>query len=91
MMTPMAGEPHPGMTIECREVVELVTDYLEGALDPATTTELEAHLRLCEGCEEYLTQLRATLDAIGHIPLDGLSERVQAALVAAFDDMRRPT
>jgi anti-sigma factor RsiW len=91
MMAAMAGAPDPGMTIECREVVELVTDYLEGALDPDTTTELEAHLRLCEGCEEYLAQLRTTLDAVGHIPLDGLSEGAKATLLAAFQDVQRPS
>ena len=90
-MAPMAGVPEPGMTIECREVVELVTEYLEGALDETTTTELEAHLRLCQGCDDYLAQMRATLDAVGHIPLEGLSAGAQAALLAAFHDMRRAT
>ena len=90
-MAPMAGAPDPGMTIECREVVELVTDYLEGVLDPAVTAELEAHLHLCDGCAEYLAQMRATLDALGHMPTDGLSDHAQATLLAAFHDVRRPT
>ena len=76
----------PGMTIRCQEVVELITDYLEGQLDETTRTELEAHLPLCEGCDEYLRQMRATIQALGHVPLDSLSETAQADLLAAFRD-----
>ena len=76
----------PGMTIRCQEVVELITDYLEGQLDGPTRTELEAHLPLCEGCGEYLRQMRATIRALGHVPLDSLSETAQADLLAAFRD-----
>lgn len=76
----------PGMTIRCQEVVELITDYLEGQLDGPTRTELEAHLPLCEGCGEYLRQMRATIQALGHVPLDSLSETAQADLLAAFRD-----
>ena len=74
----------PGMTIRCQEVVELITDYLEGQLDGPTRTELEAHLPLCEGCDEYLRQMRATIQALGHVPLERLSETAQADLLAAF-------
>jgi anti-sigma factor RsiW len=76
----------PGMTIRCQEVVELITDYLEGQLDETTRTELEAHLPLCEGCDEYLRQMRTTIQALGHVPLDSLSETAQADLLAAFRD-----
>ena len=76
----------PGMTIRCQEIVELITDYLEGQLDGPTRTELEAHLPLCEGCGEYLRQMRATIQALGHVPLDSLSETAQADLLAAFRD-----
>ena len=76
----------PGMTIRCQEVVELITDYLDGQLDEPTRTELEAHLPLCEGCDEYLRQMRTTIQALGHVPLDSLSETAQADLLAAFRD-----
>ena len=76
----------PGMTIRCQEVVELITDYLEGQLDETTRTELEAHLPLCEGCDEYLRQMRTTIQALGHVPLDSLSDTAQADLLAAFRD-----
>jgi anti-sigma factor RsiW len=76
----------PGMTIRCQEVVEVITDYLEDQLDEATRTELEAHLTLCEGCAEYLRQMRTTIQALGHVPLDSLSDTAKADLLAAFRD-----
>src|SRR3712207_5879407 len=78
----------PGMTIRCQEVVELVTDYLEGVLDPEMTAEVEAHLALCEGCDTYVEQMRVTVAALGNVPLATLSETAQADLVRAFRDMR---
>jgi anti-sigma factor RsiW len=73
-----------GMTIACQEVVELVTDYLEDTLDHATRAELEAHLALCAGCSIYLEQMRDTIDRLGSVPVDTLSERAQAELMAVF-------
>jgi anti-sigma factor RsiW len=50
--------------IVCRELVELVTDYLEGALDEATRARVEAHLAICEHCTEYVEQMRITTRAL---------------------------
>ena len=46
--------------ISCREVVELVTDYLEGVLDPEVQTRFVKHLELCPPCVEYVEQIRIT-------------------------------
>jgi anti-sigma factor RsiW len=78
----------PGMTVHCQEIVELVTDYLEGVLDPSMTAEVEAHLELCDGCDIYVEQMRATIRALGKVPVATLSEAAQAELVRAFRDMR---
>jgi anti-sigma factor RsiW len=86
----MSGMPlraEPGTTIRCEHVVELVTDYLEGALDPATVTEFEAHIALCPGCAEYLDQIRATVRSAGHVSLEGLSAAARSRLLAAFETM----
>ena len=80
----MTDTPAPGMTISCQEVVEIVTDYLEGQLDEATRAELEAHLALCPGCDLYLEQMRATIDELGHVPVESLSEQAQSDLMSAF-------
>ena len=86
-----AEQPTPGMTVHCQEIVELVTDYLEGTLDPDMTVEVEAHLQLCDGCDTYVKQIRNTIRALGKVPVATLSEKAQAELVRAFRDMRGPT
>jgi anti-sigma factor RsiW len=80
-------EPH----LSCNVVVELLTDYLDGALDPATTTSLERHLELCPPCVALLDQLRTTIDAVGHVQQDTLSEDTLTALEAAFRGYHPPT
>ena len=87
MMAPMADSVEPGLTIRCQQVVELVTDYLEGALDSTTRTELEAHLELCPACAEYVRQMQATLRMVGHVPLESLSTQAKADLIAAFREL----
>jgi predicted anti-sigma-YlaC factor YlaD len=46
--------------ITCQEVVEIVTDYIEGKLAPADVQKLEEHLKLCGPCAEYIEQVRTT-------------------------------
>ena len=89
-MTEDTRNPVPGMTITCQQVVELVTDYLEGELDDATRAELEAHLALCPGCDAYLSQMRTTIDELGHVPVESLSEQAQSDLMAAFRAFHAP-
>ena len=67
-----------------------MTDYLEGALDPEMTAEVEAHLELCDGCDTYVEQMRTTVRALGRLPVESLSEDAQAELVRAFRDLRGP-
>jgi anti-sigma factor RsiW len=47
--------------MSCQELVELVTDYLEGALPPEDVARFEAHVAACPGCEAYLEQMRTTI------------------------------
>jgi anti-sigma factor RsiW len=72
--------------LTCREFVELVTDYLEGAMVPAERARFEAHLAICEGCQAYLDQMRQTIAELGHLPEERLSGEARAALLAAFRD-----
>ena len=75
--------------LSCQELVELVTDYVEGVLDDDTVRRFEEHLALCPGCQTYLDQMRETAARLGTIPADSLSEEMQATLLAAFRDFRR--
>jgi anti-sigma factor RsiW len=85
----MSEGAEPGMTISCQEVVELVSDYLQGLVDDATRVEIDAHLELCPGCDEYLRQMRATIRTLGCVPLDTLSDTAKADLTAAFRNATR--
>ena len=83
-----AGED-AGTHIRCDRLVELVTDYLDGALDDGAVAEFEAHLALCSGCAEYVQQMRETSRTLGHLSRDGLPDDTRARLLAAFEEMPR--
>lgn len=68
----------------CRELVELVTDYLEGRLSPVDRARFEAHLQQCDACRTYLDQFKATLQALGRLPEESLSADARSALLNAF-------
>ncbi len=74
------------INIACRDVVELVTNYLEGGLDPAVASAVEAHLQLCDGCDDYLAQMRTTIRLLGRVPLHTLSTQAKTDLMGAFRD-----
>ena len=74
--------------ITCQEFVELVTDYLEGALDGATEDRFTEHARACPGCETYLEQLRETIRAVGRIEPESVPEATLDELLRAFRDWR---
>lgn len=68
----------------CRDLVELVTDYLEERLSPVDRTRFEAHLAECEACRTYLEQFRQTIRSLGRLPEESLSPEARSALLAAF-------
>jgi anti-sigma factor RsiW len=72
--------------ISCREVVELVTDYLEGALAPDVQTRFAAHLDACPPCVEYVEQIRTTSRLAAAAELEQRPD--SAALLAAFRSFR---
>ena len=74
--------------LACRQLVELVTDYLEGTLSWRDRRRVERHLAACEHCTAYVEQMRATLTALGTIPEESLSPDARDALLHAFRDWR---
>ena len=72
----------------CREAVELMSDYVEGALSKQDSVRLEAHLAGCPHCTRYLEQIRATISAAGHVEPDDLPEETVDDLVALFRSWR---
>jgi predicted anti-sigma-YlaC factor YlaD len=76
-----------GVTVEelsCREVVEILGDYLEGVMPPADRARLEDHLVFCEGCADYLAQLETTVRLTGRLTEEAVSPEAMAPLLEAF-------
>jgi len=70
--------------LPCQEVVELVTDYLEGALSPAEHRRFEAHLAGCPHCTEYLAQMRETIRLAGRVTPEDLTPQMRTDLTDVF-------
>jgi anti-sigma factor RsiW len=80
--------PFPDDDLACVDEVEMITDYLEGALPEAERRRLEDHVAHCPGCTEYLEQMRAVAGSLGDLRQDVPAE-MRAAVLAAFRN--RPT
>ena len=78
--------PVPNLT--CKEVVEIVTDFLEGRLPPEQRTEVEMHLCMCDPCVRYLDQMRALIRTAGRVKDDDVPADVSQGLLAAFRDWK---
>jgi anti-sigma factor RsiW len=74
--------------IMCQQAVELVTDYLEGALSSAERARFEAHLAGCPHCTEYLREMRLTIAAVGRVRPEALSPDARADLIALYRSWR---
>lgn len=75
--------------MRCADFVELVTAYLEDALDERTRARFERHLRRCDGCERYLEQLRLIGSAVSELPPEPPLAEAREQLLAAFRDWDR--
>jgi anti-sigma factor RsiW len=70
--------------LSCQELVELVTDYVEGALAPEERRRFEQHLAECGNCLRYLEQMRETIRIAGSLTPEALEPEAEAALLGAF-------
>jgi anti-sigma factor RsiW len=75
--------------LACVELVELVSDYLEGALSPAEQARFEQHIDDCADCTHYLEEMRVTIALAGKIEEDDLSDAAKDDLLAAFREWAR--
>ena len=75
--------------ISCRQLVELVSDYLEGRLDARSRERFETHLAACPDCREYVDQVRHTVGALGRLPEESLSGAARDELLRAFAGWER--
>jgi anti-sigma factor RsiW len=74
--------------MNCRQIVELMTDYLEGALSESDRQRFEAHMSGCDGCTEYLEQLRTTLGLARRVVDESIPAELEAELLHAFKNWR---
>ena len=70
--------------ITCRELIELVTPYLDDALDEPTLVAVEEHLVMCDWCVDYVEQIEATIGALRTLSPDPVPDRLRAAVAAAL-------
>ena len=76
--------------ITCKEIVQIVNDYVEGVLPSAEREAVELHLNLCDGCSDYLEQLRLSISLAGGLPAEALPPELEEELCAAFRSFERP-
>lgn len=81
-VTPRRHAIRKGVT--CRELVELITNYLEDEMPPDERTRFEQHLGYCESCVIYLSQIRRTVDIVGSLREEHLTADARDELIAAF-------
>ena len=75
--------------LTCQELVELVTEYLEGGLTDAERERFDQHVGVCEGCAGYVDQIRTTIAIAGRITADDLDDESKTGLLAAFRNWDR--
>ncbi len=84
----MSGEEHAAVEMACRELVEVITDYLDGALDERERARFEAHLAQCPPCTVYVEQFRHTIATAGRLEAEQLGPEARDELLRAFRGWR---
>jgi anti-sigma factor RsiW len=75
--------------LSCQELVELVTDYLEGALPAELRRRFDDHIAHCAGCRTYLAQMRVTIRTTGSLTQESISSEAEQTLLEAFRGWRQ--
>lgn len=75
--------------LTCQELVELVTDYLEGAMAEAERLRFEQHLDVCEGCRNHVDQMRTTIQLVGHLSEETIDPAARDELLGLFRNWKR--
>ncbi len=76
--------------LTCRDLVELVTEYVERTLSAHDRARFERHLRECEGCSAYLEQMRQTIRTLGQLTEDTVSDEARDSLLRLFRGWKNP-
>ena len=84
---PVGSSMGSEIEIDCQDLVELVTDYLDGVLPEVDRIRVSTHLELCDGCVAYVEQLRETARLVGRLP-DNVAPEFRTRLLSAFRDWK---
>ena len=71
--------------LTCRQLVELITDYMEGALGEPAMRLVDEHLTLCQGCVTYVDQMKLVVAALGQLPAERPPAKLDRAIAAALE------
>jgi predicted anti-sigma-YlaC factor YlaD len=74
----------PNQEMSCKELVELLTEYLDGVLGPVDRLRVDEHLAICDGCRIYLDQMKTTIDALGKLREEHIPPQVREELLRVF-------
>jgi len=75
--------------LTCRELTEVITDYLEGRMSFMDRLRFRAHIGMCRHCRAYLDQMKHTIRTISKLPPEDIPPEVQAQLLERFRDWKR--
>lgn len=75
--------------LTCQELVELVTEYFEGALDARDRARFEEHIMTCPPCQAHLDQMRRTIEVVGTLREEALSDEAEQVLLSTFRNWKR--
>ena len=74
--------------LACIELVEVITDYLEGAMPARKRRLLEEHLAACDGCTAYVEQMRRTIETAGRLRAEDIPPELEERLLVAFENWK---
>lgn len=75
--------------LSCQELIELVTDYIEGILSSEDRARFESHLNSCSGCRAYLAQVRRTIEIVGTLEKSDIPDDAREQLLRTFRAWKR--
>jgi anti-sigma factor RsiW len=75
--------------MSCEELVELITEYLEGALPETRKEAFEEHIAICPPCRAYLAEIRKTVAAAGTLTEDDIPPSTREAMLDVFRNWNR--
>jgi anti-sigma factor RsiW len=76
--------------LTCREIAELVTEYLDGRMSWTRRLQFQLHVGMCGSCRRYLRQMRTTMKTLGKLPDEPLPKQVETELLARFRTWKKP-